>query len=67
MDKSFQNEIFVACRRMTKDEIDAKRSYNLIINTPAYWQTFKVYANPASRSEAFDLIREMVKDTIKHF
>lgn len=67
MDRSFQNEIFTACRQMTPDEIDAKLAYDLIISTPAYWQTFKVYANPASRSEALDLIREMVKDTIKHF
>jgi len=64
MDKSFQNEIFVACRRMTKDEIDAKRAYDYIHGTQAYWKCRELYICSETRDKAFEMLNEMIKDVL---
>jgi hypothetical protein len=49
---------------MTPDELDAKMVYDEIYNTQAYLSAKNLYSRPETKDKAFEMLTEMIKDTL---
>ena len=62
MDNSFNNELLLACYRVSPSNDKAKAVYYAIRGSEKYWSLKEMFENVQTRKDAAEKIIEMVKE-----